>query len=66
MNREERLRENRREYQDKFLLGFGRGKGLLSVLILALFNFLKKRGLIQEIESEKKEEANPSQFDILE
>lgn len=39
MNQQDRLRENRREYRNKFFLGFLGGKGLLSVLFLAIYNF---------------------------
>lgn len=62
-NRDERLRENRRDYQGKMLLGFGRGRGLLSVLILTLYNFLNRKN---PKEYPVKEEKSPDQFDIIE
>lgn len=39
MNQQDRLRENRREYGNKFFLGFLGGSGLLSVLFLSFYNF---------------------------
>lgn len=62
-NRDEGLRENRQAYQAKFLLGFGRGRGLLSVLILSLYNFLNRKN---PKEYPLKEESSPDQFDIIE
>lgn len=62
-SRDERLRENRRDYQSKFLLGFGRGRGLLSVLILTLYNFLNRKN---PKEYPLKEERSPDQFEIIE
>ena len=62
-NRNERLRENRRDYQSKFLLGFGRGRGLLSVLILTLYNFLNRKN---PKEYPLKEEKSPDQSEIIE
>ena len=61
-SRDERLRENRRDYQSKFLLGFGRGRGLLSVLILTLYNFLNRKN---PKEYPLKEERSPDQFEIM-
>ena len=61
-SRDERLRENRRDYQSKFLLGFGRGRGLLSVLILTLYNFLDRKN---PKEYPLKEERSPDQFEIM-
>lgn len=62
-SRDERLRENRRDYQSIFLLGFGRGRGLLSVLILTLYNFLNRKN---PKEYPLKEEKSPDQFEIIE
>lgn len=62
-SRDERLRENRRDYQSKFLLGFGRGRGLLSVLILTLYKFLNRK---TPKEYPMKKEKSPDQFDIIE
>lgn len=62
-NRDERLRENRRDYQGNFLLGFGRGRGLLSAFILTLYNFLNRKN---PKEYPMKEEKSPDQFDIIE
>ena len=59
-NKDERLRENRRDYQSIFLLGFGRG--LLSVLILTLYNFLNRKN---PKEYPLKEERSPDQFEIM-
>lgn len=59
-NKDERLRENRRDYQSIFLLGFGRG--LLSVLILTLYNFLNRKN---PKEYPLKEEKSPDQFEIM-
>ena len=59
-NKDQRLRENRRDYQSIFLLGFGRG--LLSVLILTLYNFLNRKN---PKEYPLKEEKSPDQFEIM-
>ena len=61
-NRNERLRENRRNYQSKSLLGCGRGRGLLSVLILTLYNFLNRKN---PKEYPLKDEKSPDQFEIM-
>lgn len=64
MNQYDRLKENRRDYNNKFLLGFFGGKGLLSALILAVLGFLKLRPKNAE-KNKSKDGKGPEQFDII-
>lgn len=62
MNKEERLRQNRKDYNAHFLLGLARGRGLLSVLALALFNFLNRKN---PVKFPGEENTNPAEFERM-
>lgn len=61
-NGEERLRENRQKYQGNVLLGFGRGRGLFSVLVLTLYKFFTRKN---PKESSRKPERSPDEFEKI-
>lgn len=63
MNKEDRLRKNRRRYREGFGLGLFRGKGLLSVIIWAIYRFV--RGPESEKSKKKKKDKDPASFEII-
>lgn len=65
MNQKDRLRENRRDYRNKFFLGFFGGSGLFSVLALALYNFLVGKQSKDRQRMDTKEDRGPEQFETI-
>ncbi|HLR92874.1 MAG TPA: hypothetical protein VK048_07435 [Atopostipes sp.] len=65
MNQNDRLRENRREYRNKFLLGCFGGSGLISALILGVYNFFNRNQSNPLGDSRDKEQKSPEQFEII-
>lgn len=65
MNQNDRLRENRREYRNKFLLGFFGGSGLISALIFGGYNFFNLNQSNPLGDRQDKEQKSPEQFEII-
>lgn len=65
MNPQDRLRENRREYRNKFLLGFLGGSGLLSVLFLAIYNYFDGNQSQTRNSVNDSNDSSPDQFEKI-
>lgn len=65
MNQQDRLRENRREYWNKFLLGFLGGSGLLSVLFLAIYNYFDGNQSQTRNSVNDSNDSSPDQFEKI-
>lgn len=65
MNSQERFKENRHDYWNKFFLGFLGGSGVLSVIFLGLFNKLKESSSQSQQAINKKVAKSPEQFESI-